>query len=90
MEEIRRRAGLPDLMNLSQDNLREAILNERRLELAFEGQRWFDLVRTGRLVSTLTSKGTTNVKEYHNLFPIPLFHIGVNPNLLPQNTGYTN
>lgn len=85
---IRKRAGLPDLTGLSKNGLRDAILEERRLELAFEGSRWFDLVRTGKLVSTLTAKGTTNVREFHNLFPVPQFHIGVNPNLAPQNPGY--
>jgi len=86
---IRQRAGLTPLQNLSQNDLREAILQERRLELAFEGSRWFDLVRTGKLVTTLSAKGTVNIKEHHNLFPIPQFHIGVNPNLAPQNPGYT-
>lgn len=86
---IRKRAGLTDLKDLTQNQLRDAILQERRLELAFEGSRWFDLVRTGRLVSTLTAQGTTNVREYHNLFPIPQFHIDVNPNLAPQNPGYS-
>ena len=84
---IRERAGLPKLENLSQNGLREAILQERRLELAFEGSRWFDLVRTGKLVSTLSAKGTANIKEYHSLFPIPQFHIGVNKELT-QNPGY--
>ena len=85
---IRKRAGLPDLAGLTQSQLRDAILKERRLELCFEGQRWFDLVRTGRLVSTLTAAGTTNVKDYHNLMPVPQFDIDLNPNLKPQNPGY--
>ncbi|MEJ5964145.1 RagB/SusD family nutrient uptake outer membrane protein [Pedobacter immunditicola] len=84
---IRQRAGLPLLENLNQNQLREAILQERRLELAFEGSRWFDLVRTGKLVSTLSAKGTPNVKEHHNLYPIPQFHIGINAELA-QNPGY--
>lgn len=87
---IRKRAGLNDLVGLTQAQLREAILKERRLELCFEGQRWFDLVRTGRLVSTLTTAGTSNVREYHNVFPIPQFEIDLNPNLKPQNQGYPN
>lgn len=84
---IRRRSGLPDLQNLTQNELRDAILKERRLELAFEGQRWYDLVRTGQLVPTLAAKGTPNIKDFHVLFPIPQFHIGVNANLT-QNSGY--
>ncbi len=33
----------------------DAVLNERRLELAFEGQRWFDLVRTGKVFDVLNT-----------------------------------
>jgi hypothetical protein len=84
---IRQRARLPLLENLTQSALRDAILQERRLELAFEGSRWFDLVRTGKLVSTLSAKGTVNIKEFHTLFPIPQFQIGINPQLT-QNPGY--
>ncbi|RAJ11115.1 SusD-like starch-binding protein associating with outer membrane [Chitinophaga skermanii] len=85
---IRKRAGLPDFQNLSQAQLRDSIFQERRLELCFEGHRWFDLVRTDKLVSTLTAKGTTNIKAFHVLFPVPQFEIDLNPNLKPQNTGY--
>ena len=43
---IRERAGLSQLSNLDQVSFREAVLKERRLELAFENHRWFDLKRT--------------------------------------------
>ncbi|MBO9154806.1 RagB/SusD family nutrient uptake outer membrane protein [Chitinophaga sp. GCM10012297] len=85
---IRGRANLPALSGLSQDQLRKAIWQERRFELAFEGQRWFDLVRTGTLVTTLSAKGTVNIKDFHVLFPVPQFEIDLNQNLKPQNTGY--
>ncbi|WP_162946451.1 RagB/SusD family nutrient uptake outer membrane protein [Chitinophaga barathri] len=85
---IRGRANLPALSGLTQDQLRQAILKERRFEMAFEGQRWFDLVRTGTLVSTLLAKGTVNIKSFHVLFPVPQFEIDLNQNLKPQNTGY--
>lgn len=85
---IRKRSGLPDFAGLTQAQLRDSILNERRLELTFEGQRWFDLVRTGKLVSTMLAKGSVNVKDFHVLFPVPQFEIDLNPNLKPQNTGY--
>jgi hypothetical protein len=53
---IRARVGLAALStNLSQSATKTAILNERRLELAFEGQRWDDLVRSGTAISTMTS-----------------------------------
>lgn len=85
---IRERAGLPDLADLTKDEFREAVLHERRLELCFEGHRWYDLVRTNRLVSTLQAKGISNVQEYHHVFPVPQIEIDLNQNLKPQNEGY--
>ncbi len=46
LNEIRQRAGLGQISGLGKDAFREAVLNERRLELAFENHRWFDLKRT--------------------------------------------
>jgi len=46
LNQIRNRAGLDNLSGLSQDEFREAVLHERRIELAFENHRWFDLKRT--------------------------------------------
>lgn len=57
------------------------ILNERRLELAFEGDRWPDLIRTGLATSVL---GITADQE---LYPIPQREIDVTPGLT-QNPGY--
>jgi starch-binding outer membrane protein, SusD/RagB family len=47
---IRTRAGVPQLIDLanSASDYENAILNERSLELAFEGKRWYDLLRMGR------------------------------------------
>lgn len=50
---VRERAGLGPY----EGNLREAIFNERRVELAFENKRWFDLVRTGRAIEVMTAFG---------------------------------
>ncbi len=53
---IRRRANLPELTaeeQSSKEVLKTVILNERRLELAFEGHRWDDLSRNGVLISTM-------------------------------------
>ncbi len=82
---------------ISQEDLRIAILNERRFEFYAEGQRWFDLVRTGRLVSTIraltadpntqNAAASANVQEKHNLFPIPQTERNANP-ALTQNAGY--
>jgi tetratricopeptide (TPR) repeat protein len=51
---VRNRAGLKDFAG---GDLREAIYQERRVELAFENKRWFDLVRTGRAVEVITAYG---------------------------------
>lgn len=70
---VRRRAfGLPvdqasakDLTaGLSQSDFREELYKERRRELACEGHRWFDLVRTGRLVSTMNAFAARLEREY--------------------------
>ncbi len=46
LNQIRSRAGLTALTAMSQNEFRTAVLKERRLELAFENHRWFDLKRT--------------------------------------------
>ena len=60
------------------------IYNERRLELATEGHRWFDLVRTGKAATVLAAKGFKPNK--HELLPIPLAEL-TNTQLV-QNPGY--
>jgi hypothetical protein len=102
---IRRRAfGLPasgsdkskDLKTveyLDKDTFRHTIWNERRVELAFEGHRWFDLVRTGQYVEVMTNHAkdegkSLTVHPWNNLYPVPQTQIDINPNLLPNNTGY--
>ncbi len=82
LNQIRTRAGLPALQNVTGSALLDAILAERRLELAFEGHRWHDLVRTGRAVSEL---GVPNQNK--TLWPIPQRDIDINKNLT-QNEGY--
>src|SRR5690606_8872990 len=61
-----------------------AILKERRMELAGEGHRWFDLVRTGRAASRLSDRGFTTGKN--EIFPIPLQEL--ENTLLEQNPNY--
>lgn len=81
--------GFPaDLTGLTKDQLREAILEERAIELAFEGHRWFDLVRTKRLVSTIKEINPTYpVSDKHNLHPIPVNEMRLNSKLI-QNPGW--
>ena len=80
---VRNRAGLIDLVVVSLN----AILNERRLELAHEGQRLHDIKR---LQGTLSQGATTYQYDDNKLiFPIPQREMDVN-NLLTQNDGYTS
>lgn len=84
---VRKRAGLAAYANLSQAEMRENIYLERRLELSFEGHRWFDLVRTGRALTVMVPFG---MKAYMTVFPLPLSQIQLinDPSILPQNPGY--
>ena len=85
---IRKRAGVNEYpLTISQAETRDAIMKERRLELSFEGHRWFDLVRTGKAYEVMREYGMT---EYMTVFPIPLSQVQLinNPAIMPQNTGY--
>lgn len=86
---IRERAGLAHLPDtLSQVDMRAAILLERRLELAFEGHRRYDLLRTGQLINAMKAQNPTiNVEATQLLFPIPQIEMDAN-SLLTQNPGY--
>ncbi|MBC8155730.1 MAG: RagB/SusD family nutrient uptake outer membrane protein [Bacteroidetes bacterium] len=86
VNQVRKRGGLADKTALSQGDLRLAIEQERRVEFAFESHRWFDLVRTGRLVPVLKAKNYP-VKDFHVLYPIPQRETDLNRSLT-QNTGY--
>jgi starch-binding outer membrane protein, SusD/RagB family len=80
---VRDRAGLDPLPTTvtSETDLITAILQERRVELAMEGHRMFDLRRTGRAQSVL------NIEAFREVFPIPQAELDVNPELT-QNPGY--
>lgn len=82
---VRERAGLEDLSGLDKSAFAAAVLNERRLEFAAEGHRWFDLVRTNKLETLvpLAKPGVTPASR-HYLFPIPQRERDLNKNL-PQN-----
>ncbi len=77
---------------MSQQVFRDAVREERRIELAFEWKRWYDLKRWNMVPEAFNQTGSfephPNIQEYHTLLPIPQEEIGRNPNLLPQNTGF--
>jgi len=73
-----------DITTTNQGELQDAIINERRLELAFEGLRYFDLVRTNRAEEFLNAMGRPFKKGINDLFPIPQGEINRNPLLEPN------
>ena len=91
--QVRKRANLTDISDissLSQAEMKEKILHERRIELAFEGHRWFDLIRIDNgqyALDFLHSIGKVNASRKHLLLPIPQKDRDSNPNLT-QNPGY--
>lgn len=95
---VRARVNLAPLsatITSSADKMKDAVLKERRLELAFEGQRWFDLVRNDKVkevMNTLNSRDAGRMRmlpvtDQTILFPIPESQIAQNANLT-QNPGY--
>lgn len=96
LNEIRERVNLADKDPTTQSDMRLAIERERFLELAFEGDRWFDLKRTGRAIAVMseceTRESTTStygssITSTDLLWPIPSTEIQLNSNLT-QNDGY--
>lgn len=67
----------------------EAILQERMLELAFEGKRWWDLLRFDKAFEKVPSLQNRTGQNYLELWPISLSTISLNSNIT-QNTGYGN
>jgi hypothetical protein len=89
LNQVRSRAGLGPTAALSQTDLRTAIWNERRVELAMEHDRFWDLVRQGRAAQIMISSGKTNfVAGVNELLPIPAIEIAASGGRLSQNPGF--
>jgi hypothetical protein len=86
LNKVRTRAQLPGTTATTQSALRAAIWRERRVELAMEGDRFVDLVRTGQATTVLASYGYKAGKN--EVFPIPLNSINQSNGVLTQNPGY--
>ncbi len=99
---ISERAGVPTytLADLSNRyDFREAVRNERRLELAFENQRWFDMLRWGTATQTVNNYlksepfyseyiyTVNDLADWQTYLPIPVSVVNINPDIA-QNTGY--
>lgn len=87
LNEVRSRVNLDNVTGLGQDELREKIWNERRLELAFEHDRWFDLNRTGQAEEAMSLNGKNYISGKHELFPIPENQLIQTPTM-QQNPGW--
>ena len=92
LNQIRERARegnsfiLPDITETNSQILRDIILVERRHELALEGHRFWDLVRTGKAAEILGPLGFQTDK--HELLPIPQGERDITQGLLEQNPGW--
>ncbi len=76
-------AALPAIVSTDQNVVRQAVRNERKVELGFELHRFFDLVRWGIAGDLLPGFQ----KGKHEVFPLPQTEIDLNPSLI-QNAGY--
>lgn len=73
--------GAPcDIAVVDREQLLLAVEKERRNELAFEGHRWFDLIRTGRALTVMRATGK-KLNETNFICPIPQGQIDINPKL---------
>jgi hypothetical protein len=95
LEMVRERARggnaaiLPEITERDQAALRDIIRHERRIELAMEHDRFFDLVRWGIAEQVLHDAGKTNFTAGKNeLMPIPQDEIDKSNGVLTQNPGY--
>ncbi|MDR1225230.1 MAG: RagB/SusD family nutrient uptake outer membrane protein [Tannerella sp.] len=92
LNQVRVRAGLSETAASTQNEVREAVDLERRLELVCEGHRWFDLLRTGRAIEVMNKWFADEhilitIDAHHLLLPVPLSQINTDPSI-KQNPGY--
>ena len=92
LNQVRQRAGLPvktsanvvDSLKLpDQASFRSAIFKERRVELAFENHRWYDLLRTGNAVAIMTANGLQVIAANVPNIPATAYQVTENKLLLP-------
>lgn len=79
---------LPDVTTDVQSELRERVYHERRVELAMEQNRWFDLQRWGRTADVMPPLKPSFTSNKNELLPIPQAEIDLTGNILVQNPNY--
>ncbi|SDY61114.1 RagB/SusD family nutrient uptake outer membrane protein [Hymenobacter psychrophilus] len=94
---IRKRAGVPEytLATLgTKASFQAALETERRLELAFENYRWYDLLRWNKAIEAMTAhfkavgRPNVTVPAFRLLYPVPQREIDVSKGVITQNPGY--
>lgn len=88
LDQVRARAGLAGTSAGTQSEMRDAIWKERRVELAMEHDRFFDLVRQGRAGTVLRAQGKNFIDGKNEIFPIPQRQIEISGGRLKQNPNY--
>jgi hypothetical protein len=89
---VRKRAGLADISGVNIDKL----LEEKRLEFAGESKRWYDLVRTGKVIDVMNAwipgedivKRMNTMQANYVIYPVPANQMTVKTGLYEQNPGY--
>lgn len=84
INQVRSRAGLGSSNASGQSPMREAIFKERRVELAFENKRWFDIMRTGRIQEIIVPYGQRIVAN-----PLAYYFPPI-PGAIPRSNVFTN
>ncbi|MEM0931472.1 MAG: RagB/SusD family nutrient uptake outer membrane protein [Bacteroidota bacterium] len=87
LNQVRTRVSLPEITSADQNTLRQAIWKERRLELAMEHDRWYDLLRQGRAAEVMQAVGKPFETGKHELYPIPNDQLIQTPDM-EQNPGW--
>ena len=79
---------LPNVTVTDKAQLRQRIWQERRVELALEQHRWFDLVRQNRVAAVMKAHGKSFQEGKHELFPIPQTEVDISGGVITQNPNY--
>ncbi|WP_353480443.1 RagB/SusD family nutrient uptake outer membrane protein [Haliscomenobacter sp.] len=90
---VRKRAGIKELTGTdlpTQESFRAEIYKQRRLELPFECDRWFDLVRRGTAIAEIAANKKITIQPFRLIYGIPQQEIDImnNPSTFGQNPGY--